>query len=46
MRFLLGLLIGMTKIRKYSIFLILFLNRLNEILNFGIKRNEIFRKKN
>ena len=38
----LGLLIEMTKIREYSLFLISFRNHLNEILNFGIKRNEIF----
>ena len=43
--FKLGLLIGMTKILKYSLFLISYLNQRNEILNFGIKRNEIFRIK-
>ena len=41
----LGLLIGMTKILRYSLFLISYSNQRNEILNFGIKRNEIFRKK-
>ena len=40
-----GLLIEMTKIWIYSIFLFSFLNQQNEILNFGIKRNEIFVKK-
>ena len=37
--------IGMTKILKYSLFLISYLNQRNEILNFGIKQNEIFRIK-
>ena len=40
-----GLLIGMTKILKYSLFLISYSNQRNEILNLGIKRNEIFRIK-
>ena len=42
---IIGLSIEITKILKYSLFLISFQNQLNEILNFGIKRNEIFRKK-
>ena len=42
--FLIGLLIEMTRIQKYSLFLISFLNKLNEILDIGIKRNEIFQK--